>query len=224
MSTQTDINNTPTPRLTLVVAILVAANVAFFLLTLITNTDPTRAFGLSVAPFAEATNPFSWLWSLRLLVLHSFFHQNWGHLIPNMMFLLAFGPILEFRIGSRAFAYLYGTAVLVSGLFSLYMHPAPDIESGEVIVALIGASGAISAVIAAVLLTAPRTVLMVVGGYVIQSWMMAVLFFVYQATQLALPGAMADSVGIHMIGALSGLAFIVGQKVRAHSGSTDAQG
>ncbi|MBL0186266.1 MAG: rhomboid family intramembrane serine protease [Candidatus Obscuribacter sp.] len=118
MSTQTDINNMPIPKLTLVVAALVAANVVFFLLTLITNTDPTRAFGLSVAPFAEATNPFSWLWSLRLLVTHSFFHENWGHLIPNMMFLLAFGPILEVKIGSKPFAYLYGTAVLVSGLFS----------------------------------------------------------------------------------------------------------
>jgi len=224
MSTQTDINNMPIPKVTLVVAALVAANVVFFLLTLITNTDPTRAFGLSVAPFAEDTNPFSWLWSLRLLVTHSFFHENWGHLIPNMMFLLAFGPILEVKIGSKPFAYLYGTAVLVSGLFSLYMHPAPPVESGEAVVALIGASGAISAVIAAVLLTAPRAVLMVVQGYVIQSWMVAFVFFVYQATQLAEPGAMADSVGIHMIGALSGLAFIIGLKIRAHSASADSQG
>ncbi len=90
--------------------------------------------------------------------------------------------------------------------------------------ALIGASGAISAVIAAVLLTAPRAVLMVVQGYVIQSWMVAFVFFVYQATQLAEPGAMADSVGIHMIGALSGLAFIIGLKIRAHSASADSQG
>jgi len=224
MSTQTDLNNLPIAKVTLIVALLVATNVACFLFTLMANIDPTSAFGLSVAPFGAASNPFSWLWSLRLLGLYAFFHENWGHLIPNMMFLMAFGPILEVRLGSKQFAYLYGTAVLVSGLFSLYMHPAPAIESGEPVVALIGASGAISAVIAAVLLTAPRAVLMVVRGYVIQSWMVAFTFFIYQATQLAVPGAMADSVGIHMIGALSGLAFIVGLKVREYSQNADSQG
>lgn len=205
------LHNDERPKLTLVTAIIVAACLGMHLLILLTGIDATSKFGLSSWQFGPEGN---FIWGILLIVLHAFVHQDWAHLIGNMLFLIAFGSILEYHLGSKRFAYLFFTGVIVSGIYSLAVHPSPQPDSGQAAVALIGASGGISAVIAAVLLSAPRATFMELAGYVIPSWLIAVLYFLYQASQLSAPGAMYDSVGIHLIGALAGFSFVIGMMLR----------
>jgi Uncharacterized membrane protein (homolog of Drosophila rhomboid) len=202
------------PKLTFVTALIVGTCLFVQIFLSLTGMDATNTFGLSSAFFQQD----NFLSAASRLVLHAFAHQNLGHLIANMIFLMAFGSVLEYRLGSKRFAILFATGVLVSGFFSLIMHPLSTAVSPagayQPVVALIGASGGISAIIAAVLLAAPRETLFAVGKWHVPAWTIAILFFIYQGSQLAQPGAMYDSVGIHMAGALAGFAFIVGMKLR----------
>lgn len=206
------------PKLTFVTALILGACLFVQIFLSLTGLDATSTFGLSSAFFQQD----NFLSAASRLVLHAFAHQNLGHLIPNMIFLMAFGSILEYRLGSKRFAILFATGVLVSGFFSLIMHSYSPAASPTVspagayqpVVALIGASGGISAIIAAVLLAAPRETLFAISNWHVPAWTIATIFFIYQGSQLAQPGAMYDSVGIHMAGALAGFAFIVGMKLR----------
>jgi membrane associated rhomboid family serine protease len=78
-----------------------------------------------------------------------FLHAGWLHLLGNLLFLWIFGPKLEDRIGSLAFLALY----LLGGLVAAGVYALSDPTSTE---PMIGASGAISAVLGAYLVLFPR--------------------------------------------------------------------
>ncbi len=78
-----------------------------------------------------------------------FLHAGWLHLLGNLLFLWIFGHKLEDRIGSLAFLALY----LLGGLVAAGVYALSDPTSTE---PMIGASGAISAVLGAYLVLFPR--------------------------------------------------------------------
>ncbi|MFI8099808.1 rhomboid family intramembrane serine protease [Streptomyces sp. NPDC086023] len=78
-----------------------------------------------------------------------FVHGNWLHLLGNMLFLYVFGVMTEERMGRLEFAFFY----LVSGYLALLAYAAANADSPQT---LIGASGAISAVLGAFLCLFPR--------------------------------------------------------------------
>ena len=78
-----------------------------------------------------------------------FLHGSWWHLIGNMWFLLIFGDNVEDRLGHGLFAAFY----LVGGLAATAFHWAIDPASTTPI---IGASGAIAAVLGAYAVTYPH--------------------------------------------------------------------
>ncbi|MEU5833488.1 rhomboid family intramembrane serine protease [Streptomyces diacarni] len=79
-----------------------------------------------------------------------FLHGNWLHLLGNVLFLSVFGKAVEQRMGPVRFALLYLSAGYVAMLCYAAAHPA----SGQ---SLVGASGAVSAVLGAFLYLYPRT-------------------------------------------------------------------
>lgn len=85
---------------------------------------------------------------LLSLVTCLFLHGGWMHLIGNMWFLWIFGTNVEDRLGHAAFFFFY----LVGGLLATGLHWAisPDGMSP-----IIGASGAIAAVLGAYAITWP---------------------------------------------------------------------
>jgi membrane associated rhomboid family serine protease len=77
-----------------------------------------------------------------------FLHGGWMHLLFNMWFLWIFGPAMEKRFGSLGFLALY----VAGGLTANLVHIATHVDSTEPV---IGASGAVAAVIAAYAVTYP---------------------------------------------------------------------
>jgi membrane associated rhomboid family serine protease len=78
------------------------------------------------------------------LFTHMFMHGGWFHLIGNLFILLLAGPPIEDRWGRALFAGFY----VLAGAFSALFHGMVDDATG---LPLVGASGAVSAVLGAFL-------------------------------------------------------------------------
>jgi membrane associated rhomboid family serine protease/Zn-finger nucleic acid-binding protein len=83
------------------------------------------------------------------LLTHMFLHGGIGHLLGNMYFLWIFGDNVEDRLGSAYFLFLY----LVSGLGAALLH---CLLTTDPALPVVGASGAISGVMAAYALLFPQ--------------------------------------------------------------------
>ncbi|MDX3433383.1 MULTISPECIES: rhomboid family intramembrane serine protease [unclassified Streptomyces] len=78
-----------------------------------------------------------------------FVHGSWLHLLGNMLFLYVFGAMAEERMGRVEFTFFY----LLCGYFALVAYAVVHAGSDQT---LVGASGAISAVLGAFLCLFPR--------------------------------------------------------------------
>lgn len=83
--------------------------------------------------------------NLVSLISHMFFHGDFGHIIGNMMFLWVFGNNVEDALGKLKFILFY----IGSGLGSALLQSFVSLLSGDLTTPMIGASGAISGVLAA---------------------------------------------------------------------------
>lgn len=82
------------------------------------------------------------------LVTHMFIHNGFTHLFFNMLVLFFFGPELERRTGKKLFLNVYFTAGLVAAIAYSLTTDNPE-------TAVVGASGAIMGVFAALAIIAP---------------------------------------------------------------------
>lgn len=78
-----------------------------------------------------------------------FVHGSWLHLLGNLLFLYVFGAMTEERMGRTEFTFFY----LVCGYVALAAYAVVHADSDQT---LVGASGAISAVLGAFLYLFPR--------------------------------------------------------------------
>ena len=92
-------------------------------------------------------------------VTYMFLHSNPSHLLYNMLGLLVFGLSVERKIGSREFTLFYFFCGIFSGLLSFAVYYL----TGQMNVLLIGASGAIYAVLFAYAVFFPRSIIMIWG-------------------------------------------------------------
>jgi membrane associated rhomboid family serine protease len=83
------------------------------------------------------------------LITSMFMHGSWMHIIGNMIFLWAFGPEIEDAMGHWRYLIFY----FAGGLVAMIAQVATDPHSA---VPILGASGAIAAVMGAFLVTYPR--------------------------------------------------------------------
>jgi membrane associated rhomboid family serine protease len=124
-------------------------------------------------------DPTNW-WPL---LTNTFMHGGWLHLISNMWFLWIFGPAMEARFGRLGYAALYLAGALAASSLHLLTHP----DSTEPV---IGASGAIAAVIGAYALTYPtaRVVTVILLVFIplllpIPALLFAIIWFALQLMQ-----------------------------------------
>jgi membrane associated rhomboid family serine protease len=89
-----------------------------------------------------------WAEAPRLLA-HAFLHGGWAHLLGNLVFLFVFGDNVEDRLGHGRFLAFYLAAAAFAGLAHAVATPASTLP-------LVGASGAISAVLGAYVRYYPR--------------------------------------------------------------------
>jgi membrane associated rhomboid family serine protease len=124
-------------------------------------------------------DPSNW-WPL---LTNTFMHGGWLHLITNMWFLWIFGPAMEARFGRFGFAMLYLAGATAASFVHLITHPTSAVP-------VLGASGAIAAIIGAHAVTYPaaRVVTIVLLGFIplfipIPAVLFAVVWFGLQLMQ-----------------------------------------
>jgi membrane associated rhomboid family serine protease len=132
-----------------IVLLLIVANAAVFLYTITLPADALNELLLNYALIpARYTHPAmaraagldpNDFWPL---ITDAFLHGGWLHIIFNMWFLWIFGPAMEARFGRFWFLVLYFGGAIAANYVHIVTHP----DSTEPV---LGASGAIAAVIAA---------------------------------------------------------------------------
>ena len=89
---------------------------------------------------------------------YMFVHGNWMHLIFNMIALLCFGMQIERRIGSKEFLLFYFVCGILDGVISIIVYALMGAST-----LLIGASGAIYALLLAFAVIFPRSIISIWG-------------------------------------------------------------
>ncbi|MBL8968053.1 MAG: rhomboid family intramembrane serine protease [Spirochaetaceae bacterium] len=115
---------------------LIGANILVFALRLLA---PELAYLLALNPLAVLSGK---LWQP---LTYMFLHADLSHLLVNMLGLLFFGTQVERELGSREFLLYYLVTGFLAGLFSF----AAYLLTGAYGVFLLGASGAVFAVLLA---------------------------------------------------------------------------
>jgi len=107
--------------------------------------------------------------ALHTLFTSAFMHGSWMHLFSNMIFLIVFADNIEDRMGRWRFAlfYLLGAAVATA---------AHGLASAGSPVPLVGASGAVSAVLGAYIVVFPQQRVQTFIPPLIVPWIIASLF------------------------------------------------
>ncbi len=152
-------DNTPLRviRFQYVTGALIVINVVAFLMTGAFTSEQTLwavATGFGIVPVellntvdaGQFNNPVP---EPLTLITYQFLHGGWMHLLSNMAFLWVFADNIEDAFGHFGFLLFYLLCGIAAGLLHTVMQP----ESGA---PLIGASGAVSGVLAAYLLLYPK--------------------------------------------------------------------
>ena len=143
------------------------------------------------------------------LLTHPWLHATPLHLIGNLVFLFAFGPAVENVLGGRRTFILFVVSGAAGGLAKLAVDPTSALP-------MIGASGAISGMLAAAMVLGPRRrvlawtpYLIVVQLLEVPTWMFVVVWLGLQLglAYLALDADIATSPFAHLGGFLAGMAL-----------------
>jgi membrane associated rhomboid family serine protease len=155
------------------------------------TTGPCRAGGLS--------------W--QGLVTSMFLHGSWLHLIGNLWFLWIFGNNVEDSMGHLRFVVFYGLTGVVAALAHVAVEPSSTAP-------MVGASGAISAVMGAYLLLYPRARVHTLFWFLffarvvpLPAWIILGYWFVIQLASLGVGGG-GVAYAAHVGGFVAGLVLI----------------
>ena len=192
-----DIN--PTSRVAVLTYFLLAANIAIFLLT-----QQDGIIGEAVVQqYAFQPSQIAAGHGYERLFTAMFLHENLLHVGGNMLFLWIFGNNVEDRLGSLRFAFLYVVSGLVGSLVQVYSDPASTAYG-------LGASGAISGVLAAYVLFYPtaRVLTLIIPFFVVtlRAWLFIGYWIAYQAFFAFQPSSTSSGVAFfaHLGGFASG--------------------
>lgn len=141
------------------------------------------------------------------LVTYGFVHDshNPWHLVFNMLALFFFGRAVEEIMGRAEFFRFYVTAVVLAGIAWLASvqvgHPRQAADFS-----LVGASGAVMAVLAVFVWNFPRTTVLIWGVLPVPAWALGILYFVSDVQGAAAGGGNVAHVA-HVAGAIFGLLY-----------------
>ncbi len=144
--------------------LLIGINVGVYFFSLL---FPNLPLFLSLNPVLFVRDRFYWT-----LLTYMFVHGGMNHILFNMLGLFFFGPQVEQRMGSWEFLSFYLGTGLLAGGFSLVVY----LFSGSYNVFLMGASGALFAVLLAFAVYFPFAKIYLFGILPLQSTMMVLLY------------------------------------------------
>ncbi|MFM8495307.1 MAG: rhomboid family intramembrane serine protease [Planctomycetia bacterium] len=181
---------------------IIVANVAIWVANLLgANEFPVNRF---LALEGDLPQHLLKVWEL---VTYGFVHDshNPWHLFTNMIAIWFFGREVEGVMGRAEFFRFYITAIVLAGIAWL-----ASVQLGHPLQAprmfLVGASGAVMAVLAVFIWYFPRTTVLIWGVLPVPAWALGLLYFVSD-----LQGAASDSGNVahvaHIAGAIFGLLY-----------------
>ncbi len=148
-------------------------------------------------------------WSALLTSM--FLHGSWMHLIGNLWFLWIFGNNVEDSMGHGRFLVFYLLCGLVAGLGHVLSDPGS-------VLPMVGASGAISAIMGAYLVLYPRTrvhtlfiIIIIIRVFPLPAWFFLLYWFFLQVASSAvqIPGGGGGvAFWAHIGGFLAGVALV----------------
>ena len=166
---------------------LLLANIAVFVYQLTLAGSQIEAFILTWAVRASEVSALVGgdLSLLRQVLLTStaamFIHGGWAHILGNMLFLWIFGDNVEDNFGSLPYLVFYLLSGYSAVIVQTLLAPRSDVP-------MIGASGAISGVLAGYLLLYPRAAVRAVLPlpilfllpFFVPAWLMIIVWFASQ--------------------------------------------
>jgi hypothetical protein len=168
-------------RFPVVTVALIAANLAVWILYELPDLDAAvreaSFYACDVDNTCDSAQPWTFSWLTAM-----FLHASWDHLLGNMLFLAIFGKNVEDAFGRLGFLALYvagGLAATVAqAAITLLASPEADAR-----IPMLGASGAVSAVLGAFLVLYPHAqikTLALVFILRIPAWVYLGGWFLYQ--------------------------------------------
>lgn len=203
------------PRLTPVVKWLLIINFAIFFL---------QFFIPVLGQFIDewfAVIPAGLIWSLQLwrYISYQFLHGGIWHIFANMLGLFFFGPLLERQWGSKRFLRFYLLCGLTGGILYALLALSGVLDVGV----LVGASGAIYGILAAVACLYPNMRVYIYGIFPIPLFMLIIIIVI--ASTLGFFGG--DNQGgdaAHLAGLATGFILLKYQSVFANIRIKNKQG
>ena len=173
-----------------VTSIFIAINFIMFCLT--GFLFPSLKYIFSLVPSYILYRHYYWQF-----LTYMFTHATVSHFIFNMLSLYIFGTAVERRVGSREFLLYYLLTGVLSGVASYAMFYVANTNT-----VLLGASGAIYALLMLFSVLYPRSVIYVFGLIPVQAPLLIILYFIIEL----ISGLTAHDGVAHMTH-LSGLVF-----------------
>ena len=133
--------------------IIAVANAAVFVLTG-SGRNPNFQYLLGLQPMLFVRGHYFWQ-----LFTYMYMHGSWAHLISNMIGLIFFGLYIEKQTGSKEFLLFYHLCGILCGAASLAIYAA----AGYWQILLVGASGAVYAVLLLFAVIFPRSTVFILG-------------------------------------------------------------
>jgi len=162
---------------------LIALNVLIFLIQVSSDGPAERAivasFGATPAALVRDIHTSGALPPEATLVTSMFLHGGWDHILGNMIYLFVFGDDIEEALGWARYLVFYLVCGVLAALAFVALNPHSTTP-------LIGASGAISGILAASLMLRPcakvsvfvlRVVVRVRAYWVIGGWVLLQLYY-----------------------------------------------
>ncbi|MGR8011028.1 rhomboid family intramembrane serine protease [Streptomyces hypolithicus] len=158
-----------------------------------------------------------------------FVHGTWLHLLGNLLFLFVFGAMAEERMGRIRFALFY----LGCGYLALVVYALAHAESDQT---LVGASGAISAVLGAFLFLFPRARVTSLFPFLFflplrfPAWIVLIFWFALQGIAARQAGSGPGVAYLaHLAGFVAGFLYAWGRfgrtaRVRTPAPATEGEG
>jgi len=198
------------PRLTPAVKWLLIINIAAFVVTFL--IEPLARFcfhWFSVFPAKGMS------WQLWRLITYQFLHDTagFGHILINMLWLFFLGPLLERTWGSKKFLIFY----LVCGATGGVLYPLLVYIRWLPVAPLVGASGAILGVIAAVTILFPRLRVYVLGIFPVPLVVLTTIFAFISIVTLLRPNEFSNAGGqaAHLAGMATGAIYVFSKSWQA---------
>jgi membrane associated rhomboid family serine protease len=187
---------------------LIAANFAVWILYELPHLNSSVAhasfYPCSVAGSCQAPEPWEISWFTAM-----FMHASWSHILGNMLFLAIFGKNVEDALGHARYLAFY----LAGGLVAAASQTAITLLAGtpaDARVPMLGASGAIAAVLGAYFVLYPQSrILTLIGVFPlkIRAWLFLGGWFVYQLVEAHLGFYSAHHGGTAFFAHIGGFVF-----------------